>query len=192
MGAEAINPKSMLRVISSGRNTPDRTPRPPRPPEPYKPLCRPDATITNEPTVNNEFSGVIKPEFTPGIPTSPSHIKPPAYLSAEAQAVWASLVPALEESGLFTILDYEALGMCLGAWSIARLALTDIFEDKRGISIQAATGNIMKNPAVSTFSTASMLFTNLAREFGMTPGARARLASIVGQKEKSEFEKMLD
>ena len=185
MGAEV---KSMLKVISSNR-APNRAPLPP---QPYKPLCRPDATVTAETKANNEFSGCIHPGFMPGVPTSPSHIKPPAYLSAEAQAVWQQLVPSLEESGLFTVLDYEALGMCLGAWSIARLALTDIFTDARGISVPTSTGGTMKNPAISTFSTASMLFTNLAKEFGMTPGARARLASIVNQKEKSDFEKMLD
>lgn len=153
---------------------------------------KPGSSSMNNTKSHNQTTGTMVQALVPGVAVPSSNTKPPVYLSAEAQEVWAKLVPELEKSGLFTVLDYEALGMCLSAWTIARCALIDIFDRKGGISMVGPNGTFLRNPAVSTFTTASMLFANLAKEFGMTPAARAKLNSFIQDGAKSEFEKLLD
>jgi P27 family predicted phage terminase small subunit len=109
----------------------------------------------------------IKPEPKPEISeTVPS---PPRFLSGYARAEWRRVAPELHALGLLTVLDVMPFAAYCVAYECWRRAVEERAKAKadpaRGLvvtgAISAAAGDMLK----------------FAREFGMTPTARARIAS---------------
>jgi P27 family predicted phage terminase small subunit len=133
----------------------------------------------------------IKPEPQPRVPrTAP---EPPDFLSDEARAEWARIVPQLRCLGLLTALDVTvAAAYCqsFGRWVaaeriLAKMAAED--PDTKGLTITGTMGVPMLNPMlkVARLSAADML--RFSCEFGFSPAARTRIQAGIGAEVKSKF-----
>jgi P27 family predicted phage terminase small subunit len=137
----------------------------------------------------------IKPEPQPTIPRKAP--EPPDFLSDEAKAEWARVVPQLRVLGLLTALDTPLLaGYCqaYGRWIaaeriLARLAAEN--PDTQGLTITGTMGSPMVNPMlkIARFCAADVL--RFAAEFGFSPAARTRISAGISPEVKSKFGDLL-
>lgn len=100
---------------------------------------------------------------------------PPSWIPREARAEWRRVVPALDRIGMLSKVDRAALTSYCLAWSRMRNAQADI--DERGLFVTSIRGAECANPAVAVQKEAAQQVMRFAAEFGLTPAARARLAT---------------
>ena len=76
----------------------------------------------------------------------------------------------LVKVGVLTDLDKESYcSMCL-AYKLMMDALAEIAKD--GVNVEGSRDAIKKNPAFTTYKSASDVFLRFLKEFGLSPGAR--------------------
>lgn len=102
----------------------------------------------------------------------------PKWLDADARAAWRQLVPLLDEMGVLSRIDGNALGRYCRLWTRWRKA--EDFIDKHGdmYPLKDETGQVkyfQQWPQVAIASKLAQNLTRLEQEFGMTPSARTRL-----------------
>jgi P27 family predicted phage terminase small subunit len=107
--------------------------------------------------------------------------EPLPFLSEHAIEEWRRVAPELHVLGLLTPLDHAAFGAYCHAYAqwrtavelLQRMAATD---PARGLLIKTAVGE-RRNPLVKIAVDAATNMLQFAREFGLTPVARARLGA---------------
>lgn len=104
---------------------------------------------------------------------------PPAWLSSDAKRAWRSLAPALEAElgSSISPLDAPMLALMLEHYSVAVAAAREMRDGPRGRKPTVLTsdqrGAFHKHPAAQVLRDHANAFRNIAREFAMTPRARA-------------------
>ena len=127
-----------------------------------------------------------EPQPPPGRP------KCPQWLDDDAKKVWRQLVPQLDEMGVLTKVDANALARYCRLWSRWRQA--EAFIDRHGevYPLKDEHGKVryfQQFPQVSIANKLAQQLTRLEQEFGMTPSARSQIDVEVrsGPDELEEF-----
>lgn len=110
---------------------------------------------------------------TPAAKILPSKPFRPGWLSVEARAEWDRVVPQLAKLKLLCQLDQPSLAAYCQA--VANVRSTSETIAKIGLTFTTKTGYLRKNPAAALQREAMQTVLCFAREFGLTPAARARL-----------------
>jgi P27 family predicted phage terminase small subunit len=123
----------------------------------------------------------IKPEAEPRLFEQPP--EPPDFLSADARDEWRRLAAELVRLQLLTSLDlmlFAAYCEAFAHWKGGVEACNQAASadpKTRGLVVRDKNGNARPNPLLRAVRNAGDTMLQLAREFGLTPIARARLAS---------------
>ena len=102
-------------------------------------------------------------------------IRPPAFLSAEARKHWKNVSKQLQESGVLTNMDVDALTLYCESFSRWREAMDEI--QKSGAIAHTPQGYPVQSPWLQIANKAFEQMTKLLVEFGMTPSSRSRVVS---------------
>jgi P27 family predicted phage terminase small subunit len=97
----------------------------------------------------------------------------PDYLDAFGREAWDRLIPKLDELGILSEVDSEAIVLYCQAYSRWRLASLDIA--KNGVTTMSAFDSVKSNPAVAVAVQAERMMASILTEFGMTPSSRSRV-----------------
>lgn len=133
-----------------------------------------------------------KPKSPTAPPTSvPSSIPCPDWLDADAKKVWAQVSSILEESGVMTSADGNALARYCQLF--ARWKRAEQFIQQYGETYPVKSGNgtvkcFFQWPQVTIAQKLAITLTKLEHEFGLTPAARARIAGQSGAEMSAEQE----
>lgn len=100
----------------------------------------------------------------------------PPWLTAAAAAEWARIVPDLVTMGTVYATDTMALAAYCEAVGRLQLAVTEV--ERGGLLVADRDGDLRKNAAVAMARDATHDVRVLAREFGLTPSARAGLRVV--------------
>jgi P27 family predicted phage terminase small subunit len=117
----------------------------------------------------------IRPEPEPRVPETVP--EPPECLGPDAADEWRRLAPELHVIGLLTVADVQLFALYCEAYGAWRDAGRTWAHDGRVIVVEAANGNLMKNPALAAVREAARDMLYVAREFGLTPAARCKLSA---------------
>ena len=107
----------------------------------------------------------------------------PRWLGAGARREYRRLGKLLLGAGLMTEIDGVALGMMCEALDVYQRAKVAMGEE--GVIVRSEKGGLYQHPAVGVMSSARGEVLKWAREFGMTPSARSRIAVDAGGEEPS-------
>jgi P27 family predicted phage terminase small subunit len=123
----------------------------------------------------------IRNEPQPAIPENmPS---PPSFLGAYAQDEWWTTGVELYRLGLLTVIDVQPFAAYCQAYHLWRTAIEKLREMAANDPVMAAlivkthSGGVMQNPLFLTARQCANDMLRYAAEFGLTPAARARIAS---------------
>jgi P27 family predicted phage terminase small subunit len=114
-------------------------------------------------------------EFPAGTPQCP------AWLAEEAQAEWKRQVKQLKTAGVLCLVDRAALAAYCDAWAEFVTCCT-AFEERMKDGLPLAFQRAVNEGIVNAKARAVERLLRLAREFGFTPAARARIKGP-GEKE---------
>jgi P27 family predicted phage terminase small subunit len=111
---------------------------------------------------------------------------PPTFIVGYAADEWWRVAPELHRLGLLRVTDTMPLAaycVCYARWrtaveTLARMAETDPVT--HALLIKSADGNPRRNALVKIAADAASDMVSYARDFGMTPVARSRLAAGIG------------
>jgi len=127
-----------------------------------------------KPTAQHKREGTFRHDRHADRTQVPSGVPdPPAMLSDDAAEEWRRVVALLSAAGLIAQLDRGALALYCQAWS-DYWAAKAIVEDE-GWTAVGSTGNVVEHPAVKAMQRSWAQVLQAAREFGMTPSARASI-----------------
>tara|TARA_R100000808_G_scaffold5235_1_gene16075 strand:- start:11192 stop:11662 length:471 start_codon:yes stop_codon:yes gene_type:complete len=100
-------------------------------------------------------------------------LRPGQTLSARARRAWDATAPMLADNGILSEQDKRALACYCEAWARWVEARNTIATT--GMWYTAASGNILKHPAVPIMETAATEMLRWSEQFGLTPSARTRI-----------------
>ena len=107
----------------------------------------------------------------------------PRWLSEEAKKEWRRIAPRLWRVGLLTEVDGIGLGMLCEA--LAQYVAAKAQLERDGMLARSDKGNLYQHPAVGMMTSARGDVFKWAREFGMTPASRSRIALESPKEEES-------
>lgn len=106
-------------------------------------------------------------------PSPPKGIgEPPDFLDDAGRAAWARIASQLDEAGLLTVADREAVALycsAFGRWAAANAAI-----DEEGLVVMGQFG-AKPNPHLAIADQAAKLMARLLTQFGGTPSSRSSL-----------------
>lgn len=117
----------------------------------------------------------------------------PHWLDADAKATWKQLVPELEQMGVLTRIDGNALARYCVLWCRWKRAEQFIAKHGEAYPIKDEKGNLKylhQFPQVGVANKLAVQLTRLEQEFGMTPSARTRIR-VEAHQHEDEFEAFL-
>ena len=102
----------------------------------------------------------------------------PDWLDGDAKAKWNELVPKLEQMGVLTLIDQDAVARYCHLW--VRWRAAEDFIKKHGEMYplkddKGRTKCVQAWPQVATANKLAQQLTRLEQEFGLTPAARTRI-----------------
>jgi P27 family predicted phage terminase small subunit len=113
---------------------------------------------------------------------------PPAWLSADARAVWDRTTAELAAMGMCHAADTDSLVVYCTA--VVNHARAQQLIDAGGVLLKGVEGGVVRSPAVAVVHAASVVINRYAREFGLTPSARVSLgrppADLMGTRAAAE------
>lgn len=132
---------------------------------------------------------------------------PPAWMNEEGQAMWLYL--AVELGTELLARDRPAFALMCAVYGVAEAAEKDIHErghlikartkDHSADTVDEDTGDVVdqamvKNPSIQVAREATNQFVQYAKDFGMTPGARKRMAMDLGKRKGpgEDFSSVID
>jgi P27 family predicted phage terminase small subunit len=115
----------------------------------------------------------------------PASIRVPTWLDKTGKALWKKLAPELKSKGLLTLGDVEAFACLCQSYSDYRDAVAIL--RKEGKTVIAGSGGVKPHPALSEQKRSFEAFTNLAKEFGLTPKSRSAI-TLAAVEDDDEFE----
>jgi P27 family predicted phage terminase small subunit len=121
----------------------------------------------------------------------------PGFLSEEAKAEWARVVPQLRVLGLLTELDIAPLAAYCASFArwvaaeriLATLAAED--PETQGFTVKGTLGCPMVNPMLKIARASAQDMLRYAAEFGFSPAARTRIQAGISPEVKSKFGDLL-
>jgi P27 family predicted phage terminase small subunit len=117
-----------------------------------------------------------RPLPAPILKNVPLTEEPPATLGPEGAELWRELVGRLGSSGALDVIDRTALtAMCL-QWDIANDARR--VREAQGLFSPGSSGQLAQHPAVAIERNAHLMMLRYAAEYGATPVARTRIATV--------------
>lgn len=123
-----------------------------------------------------------KPSANPLGTVLPGKVEPPAHLSTQAKRHWKEVVDLIDEAGLASRLDRDALTIyCThwARWREAELVIAGDFEDDparpKGEVIKASNGYLQPSPWYVVATNAMKDMRTFLDRFGLTPMARSKL-----------------
>jgi P27 family predicted phage terminase small subunit len=122
---------------------------------------------------NGRDSGGRKVKEPPSFVRLPP--EPPEILNEEALAEWNRVVPELQRLKLTKSIDAAALTAYCLAWS--RMVTAQRIIDSEGI-LHSNSQGVTRHPAVAVLEAASKELRSWCAEFGLTPSAENRLATL--------------
>lgn len=128
----------------------------------------------------------------PEAPT-PERARPtrPEFLATEAKREWNRITAELDALGILSRMDRAALATLCELWADVVFYTKEVRARPRVTLTQQ--GNRQQEPLVGMLNTARKLFLGFAREFGLTPSARVKLAGLgSGEGKQDPFEAFLD
>src|SRR5262245_18178355 len=137
----------------------------------------------------------IRPEPQPEVPAQVPEA--PAFTAGYASDEWYRVSPELHRLGLLTVVDIMPLAaycQSYARWRCAEEALHQMAERDQvtgALLIKSADGNPRQNPLVRLAHNAAGDMLRFAAEFGLTPAARAHLASGVYSGGPGKFDGLL-
>ena len=127
-----------------------------------------------KPTEQHKLDGTFREDrhgkratAEPGVPVAPP------CLSDEAKCEWKRVIDQLSAAGLVAKLDRAVLALYCESWADYWAAKALV--QKEGWTAVGSTGNVIEHPAVKAMQRAWEHCVRAAREFGMTPSARASI-----------------
>lgn len=102
--------------------------------------------------------------------------KPPTYLSREEKKIYKFLVEQLRETGILNNLDITILETTVDA--IYNMQKAKKIIDEVGLVTQKENGELVRNPATLIYKDYNGIFNKCCMELGLSPSARAKIASI--------------
>lgn len=94
----------------------------------------------------------------------------PEGMAGCAAEFWTRAGRELVKAGLLTDLDKESFIAMCSSYHLMMGALVEI--EKDGINVQGSRDPLKKNPAWTSYKSASDVFLRFAKEFAILPGAR--------------------
>ena len=137
------------------------------------------------PTAVKKARGTNRPcrnrgEPVPGAGTP----RKPTWVTGPAAKLWKSVVADLSDMGVATKVDTVVIGMlCI---ELAAYLKANELVQEHGIVCVTDRGNEIEHPAVGARGKSFDRIVKVAREFGMTPSARASLHITQSQPEEPE------
>ena len=104
----------------------------------------------------------------------------PTWVKGRARKCWKEIAPILEENQLLTRLDQVALALLvapLADYILAREILEEAAQTETRFLSTTDKGNVIQHPAVGVMNKAWEKVLKVLVQFGMTPSARASLAT---------------
>lgn len=135
-------------------------------------------------TPEREASEVHGPTGTPDCPD---------WLDDQAKAAWDEIVPLLQDMGILTRIDGNALARYCRLWSRWRKMEAFIEEKGEMYPLRAEDGSVkyfQQWPQVAIANKLAQQLTRLEQEFGLTPSARTRI-HVDRPTEFDEFQRFL-
>jgi P27 family predicted phage terminase small subunit len=133
-----------------------------------------------------------QPEVPPEVPNAPS------FLTGHAADEWYRVAEELHNLALLTRVDIQPLAAYCQAYAIWRTAVETLAEvaardpAMHGLLSKSAAGTPLQSPLVMTIRHAANDMVRYASEFGLTPSARSRISSGVGESQpNSKFGPLL-
>jgi len=132
-----------------------------------------------KPTALKKLSGSWRAEINQNEPEPPEGIPmPPDFLCEQALIYWKRLVPMLDEMGLLSKADGDALAMY--CQSLSRLAECEKVINEEGPTYKTYTADgqlsqIKLRPEARLAKEMYGIVNRLGKEFGLSPSARAHL-----------------
>jgi P27 family predicted phage terminase small subunit len=129
----------------------------------------------------NPGKRAVRPEVEPQIP--PQLPEPPEFLSADAKYEWHRIIEEMVRLRLVTSVDtmlFACYCQSFSDWKAAVEAFNRTAERDpvmRGLLIKDRDGEARQNPLLRVVRAAADTMLKCAAEFGLTPTARARIAS---------------
>lgn len=118
-------------------------------------------------------------------PSATGATRSPAGLSPQARKRWKHVAKHLDDSGILTVLDTDALRLYCDAY--ARYLEANEHLQTEGMVIE--TRHTTKaNPYVAILNTAADTMLKIMREFGMTPSARTGLEVLPPKTASNPFD----
>ncbi len=116
---------------------------------------------------------IVKGQAFTGYFEPPSHVKE----APHAEAVWKVTLPMLQDMGVMTAADLDALCTYCIAVGIHRQAAMQIGKNGITLTSKKITGEDMdrKVPEIDILNSQAKIIQSFAGEFGLTPSSRARL-----------------
>ena len=128
--------------------------------------------------------------MNPDEPTPPVGAKMPEGLSDEAQKQWSRVAPMLEQAGILTEIDADALELYCEAYARWRHANAQIA--KFGVVVKSPNANFpIQSPYLAISNKAFEQMRQIIAEFGMTPSSRTRVSRAPGAGKKSRLRSVL-
>lgn len=126
------------------------------------------------PTAARRRRGTFRADRHGGAPEPPA-AKPrrPTWLGEDAARLWPAIATELEAMGVLAKVDQTALALLCQALADYLAARKTV--DEEGATFTTEKGYIAQHPAVGIMGNAWARVMKLARDFGMTPSARAGL-----------------
>ena len=118
---------------------------------------------------------------------APTSATPPTWISTIGKNLWKKLAPSLVDAGLLTEADREAFACLCQSYADYRQAVATL--KKHGRTVATASGSVRPHPAVADEKTYREAFSNMCREFGLTPKSRSMITLDVKEEidELDEF-----
>jgi P27 family predicted phage terminase small subunit len=126
------------------------------------------------PTKLKVLQGTARREDIEREEPKPKPVRPrcPQWLPTRGKRKWRQLAPELEELGLLTSVDGEALAIALLHWSLA-VEAAEILK-KEGTIATDERGLPRKHPACQILRDNSASFRHYMQEFGLSPSSRTQ------------------
>lgn len=122
------------------------------------------------------------------------NINPPSWLKDKAKTEFNRLTKELSQIDLVTNVDIDALALYCDAY-VDYIECSDIIS-KEGLMIEhtnkAGAENIVPHPLMTKKKQLFDQMKSLANEFGLTPGARAKIAIPKKEEKKDPFGELLN
>jgi P27 family predicted phage terminase small subunit len=117
-------------------------------------------------------------------------IEAPAYLDADARAVWDRVVPDLIRQGVMTHWDSDCMAVYVTAIVHHRRAVDLVNQTNVLIAASGGHKTIVKHPAMQIIRDQAAVIKSFAQQFGLTPAARSEITRP-GEREPLGAERLL-